>query len=75
MSEIDSGGPAFPSEQGETSKGWNQTYKSGMSKREWFAGMALQGLLANPSTILKQADIPELSFEYADAMIRAGKGE
>lgn len=75
MSEIDSGGPAFPSEQGETSKGWNQTYESGMSKREWFAGMALQGLLANPSTILKQADIPELSLEYADAMILAGKGK
>ena len=74
MSEID-GGPAFPSEQGETSKGWNQTYESGLTKREWFAGMALQGLLANPSTILKQADIPELSFEYADSMIRAGEGE
>ena len=74
MSESKDGGPAFPSEQGETSKGWNQTYESGLTKREWFAGMALQGLLANPSTILKQADIPELSFEYADAMIRAGKG-
>jgi hypothetical protein len=72
MSEID-GGPAFPSEQGETSKGWNQTYESGLTKREYFAAMALQGLLANPSTILKQADIPELSFEYADAMIRQGK--
>lgn len=75
MSEIEDGGPAFPSEQGETSKGWNQTYEAGLTKREWFAGMALQGLLANPSTILKQADIPELSFEYADSMIRAGKGE
>lgn len=73
MSESKDGGPAFPSEQGETSKGWNQTYESGLTKREWFAGMALQGLLANPSTILKQADIPELSFEYADAMIRQGK--
>ena len=75
MSESKDGGPAFPSEQGETSKGWNQTYESGLTKREYFAAMALQGLLANPSTILKQADIPELSFEYADAMIRAGKGE
>ena len=75
MSESKDGGPAFPSEQGETSKGWNQTYESGLTKREYFAAMALQGLLAYPSTILKQADIPELSFEYADAMIRAGKGE
>ncbi len=40
-----------------------------------FAGMAMHGLLANPSVILKQTDIPELSFEYADSMIRAGKGK
>ena len=70
MSEIDSGGPAFPMSHEQ-----KQTGVWGLTKREWFAGMALQGLLANPSTILKQADIPELSFEYADAMILAGKGE
>lgn len=70
MSEIDSGGKAYPSHgtMGEVTH-------EGMTLRQWFAAMALQGLLANPSTILKQADIPELSFEYADAMIRAGKGE
>lgn len=73
MSEIDSGGNAFPYcvWVGDHHNGHN----TGMSKREWYAGMALQGLLANPSVILKQTDIPELSFEYADAMIRAGKGE
>jgi len=77
MSEIDGGGPAFPLPvnadidcAGRFASGYG-----GISKREWFAGMALQGLLANPSMILKQADIPELSFEYADAMIRAEKGE
>jgi hypothetical protein len=70
MSEIDSGGKAYPSHgtMGEVTH-------EGMTLRQWFAAMALQGLLANPSTILKQADIPELSFEYADSMIRAGKGE
>jgi len=36
MSEINDGGPAFPGVTG-----------SGISKREWFAGMALQGLLDN----------------------------
>ncbi|MBK8871585.1 MAG: hypothetical protein IPN19_11235 [Elusimicrobia bacterium] len=79
MSEIDSGGPAFPSEQGETSKGWNQTYESGMSMREWFAGMALKGYLSNPSTTEHPAfDRLSLSVEcyaMADAMIRAGKVE
>lgn len=63
MSEIDDGGAAF-----------SRNAYAGMSLREWYAGMALQGLLANPSVILKQTDIPELSFEYADAVIRAGKG-
>lgn len=70
MSEISSGGPAFPMSHEQ-----KQTGVWGLTKREWYAGMALQGLLANPSTILKQADIPELSFEYADAMIKAGEGE
>lgn len=93
MSEID-GGPAFPSEQGETSKGWNQTYESGLTKREWFAGMALQGLLSDPSptsrgcaeavacrigtgeTISSFTEIvAKAAYHYADAMIRAGKGE
>ena len=73
MSEIDSGGAAFPTD-GESQVATHLWHFSGLTKREWFAGMALQGLLANPSTILKQADIPELSFEYADSMIRAGKG-
>ncbi len=82
MSEIDSGGNAFPRHEisgygriGDADHDLWERQKSGMSLREWYAGMALQGLLANPSTILKQADIPELSFEYADSMIRAGKGE
>ena len=77
MSEIDSGGPAFPSEQGETSKGWNQTYESGMSKREWFAGMALQVITKNISledfVSLKPQRLAEGAFKIADSMIRAGK--
>lgn len=74
MSEIDSGSSAFPVTPTDNSGQIGPT-EYGLTKREWFAGMALQGLLANPSVILKQTDIPELSFEYADAMIRAGKGE
>lgn len=70
MSEIEDGGSAFP-----LNAKTGDSYLPGLTKREWLAGMALQGLLANPSTILKQADIPELSFEYADAMLRVGEGE
>ena len=72
MSEIDDGGTAFPVEGGPNSQ---LISHYGLSKREWYAGMALQGLLANPPTILKQLRIPELCFEYADAMIRAEKEE
>lgn len=44
---IKYGGPAFPSQKSETQDGrWNQTYEPGMTLRDWFAGMALQGLLA-----------------------------
>ena len=42
MSEIDNGGPAFPHWDGPNGKCFG-----GLTKREWFAGMALQGLLAN----------------------------
>ena len=37
------GGPAFPSDEQEN-------YTGGMSLRDYFAGKALQGLLANPVT-------------------------
>lgn len=43
MSEIDDGGTAFPVEGGPNSQLISQY---GLSKREWFAGMALQGALS-----------------------------
>lgn len=58
MSDIDDGGPAFPCEQHETTEGtWNQTFESGMSLRDWFAGQALAGLYA--------AQIHGLNFDHA----------
>lgn len=74
MSEIKDGGSAFPGME-ENACGQETGWKQGMTLRQWFAGMALQGLLANPSPMLKNLDIPELAYEYADAMLRAGKGE
>ncbi len=41
MTMKDNGGPAFPCQQAETQDGcWNQTFDSGMSLRDWFAGQA-----------------------------------
>ncbi len=50
-SPINDGGPAFPSEQGHTPDlEWNQTFERGMTLRDWFAGQALSGILADPNT-------------------------
>lgn len=46
----------------------------GLTKREWFAGMALQGVLAGRKGIMITVQIAEQSFEIADAMIEASKG-
>ena len=47
MSEIDSGGPAFPVSPKKVEAGLVYMACDGLSKREWFDGMALQGLLDN----------------------------
>lgn len=69
MSEIDSGGPAFPMSYEQ-----KQTGVWGLTKREWFAGMALQSLVKFGGDVF-QDEIAKWAYVYADAMIRAGKGE
>lgn len=63
MSKIDDGGPASPQ--------INET--SGMTLREYFAGQALAGLLADPTVRGEglQKKVARLSFEIADAMLAA----
>jgi len=69
----DNGGPAFPVT--------NQTLvgMSGLTLRDWFAGMALQGALASPEepdgvTYHEKRDkICEICYNYADSMIAARK--
>ena len=74
MSEIDSGGKAFPSHgtMGEVTH-------EGMTLRQWFAGMALQVITKNISledfVSLQPQELADVAFKIADAMIRAGKGE
>lgn len=71
------GGPAFPAELvtervgGQITR-WS-TYK-GMSLRDWFAGMAMQGLLSNPAlvdVVTKDSEnwIASKARSQADAMI------
>ena len=61
------GGRAFPraAHPGVSEKDWG-----GMTLRDYFAGQALTGLLADP----KWTDVPhmsKLSYMFADAMIAA----
>ena len=74
MRNVDDGGPAFPFGQVSEATGQpiNGFFNPGMTLRDWFAGMALAGLLANPS--LGDDSAPTYAFFLADAMIAAGKG-
>lgn len=72
MSEIDSGGPAFPGSY--TGQNGEIRWSDGMSKREWYAGMALQGMLTN-SAVPPEEVLALWAYKISDAMIRAGKGE
>ena len=73
MSEIDSGGAAFPTD-GESQVATHLWHFSGLTKREWFAGMVLQGALSRGVEGVEVDRIASDSFLMADAMIRAGKG-
>lgn len=82
MSDIkNDGGPAFPApyDLHHTHTG-QPTGDSGMSLRDWFAGMALHGLLADGklTPAARQhgehgaiASISGVAFQFADAMLKA----
>ena len=47
----------------------NKTICHGLKKREQFAAMALQGLLANDAYVIKVENMVKNSVTYADALI------
>ena len=76
--KINDGGPAFPLQyEDRTTPGIRNTIVcDGISKRDWFAGMALQGMLSIPPTTQIGNEIhnnprrlSEWSYAQADAMI------
>ena len=73
--QIDDGGGAFP--VGYHPEG-NSADQPGMSLRDWFAGQALQGMMANPILLSADGEFRETNFamcyQCADAMIAARKG-
>lgn len=73
MTNKNTGGPAFPCETPVA--GGGTYYTSGLTIRDYFAGQALQGLLASdaqvPLPTIEEiaAHFAKIAFIYADAMI------
>jgi hypothetical protein len=68
MSEIDDGGPAFPTP--------SPTLPIGMSLRDYFAACALQGWAAGRNAAMDSTDprfVSQSCYLFADAMLRARK--
>jgi len=70
------GGPAFPSGEktwlGDAT-GWDKTEPifKGMSLRDWFAGMALQGIIAGSQGLeMSTQQFAEQAFKLSDAMMK-----
>lgn len=87
---VNDGGPAFPFGQVSEVTGApiNGYHNDGMSLRDYFAGMALQGGLASTETLQQGAMLVQQaggkitleqmlairSYAFADAMLEARKG-
>lgn len=69
---TDNNEPAFP--QTIDDMGTLRSVTQGLSKREWFAGMALQGILANPGYQgVKIKSLVKHCLMQADTMLKASK--
>lgn len=74
MSKINDGGPAFPGMErliGTFSGESVDNYYTGMTLRDWFAGMALSGLLTQGYDKFNPNEFSVQAYAYADAMINA----
>ena len=77
MSEkLKDGGPAFPLQESLWQNGMPFD-ANGLTKREWFAGMALQGYLAGRNAPfidghhIRKESVAIACYGYADAMLAA----
>ena len=74
MSKNDDGGPAFPGKarfgaNGEL-LGWHE--QGGMSRRDYFAGQAMVGMLGNSMyDANSSANVAQQAVVQADAMLKA----
>lgn len=75
---------AFPTDIEKQGLNGGITYEkaqTGLTKREWFAGMALIGICLNTKDIVELDKEPypkivsKMAYQLSDAMLAAGKGE
>lgn len=70
--------PAFPVADSHYANGQVQYGDNGMTKREYFAAMAMQGIMANPQGQiggLSSDAIAICATKYADALLAALEGK
>lgn len=70
--EIDDGGPVYPSGKAADHEHFERyALHTGVSLRDHFAGLAMQGLLASDTEFQTLSDsIAVLAYEQADEMIK-----
>ena len=65
---MDAGGPAFPS---SVDHGIDGEHYKGMDLRDWFAGQALAGFMANSKCEYSDPGAAKAAYALADAMLAA----
>ena len=84
MSKIDTGGMVYPSTTKEPKESetaiWNETvYENGITRRDWLAGLAMQGLLSKPSLLANKGEmlndevLAVAAYQCAAALIAEGR--
>lgn len=75
--KVEDGGRAFPfhelSQEEAAALGGVRAQHLGMSLRDWFAGQALGGMLADPATLAGCPKVAAAAYDYADAMLAERK--
>lgn len=61
--------PAYPRPHSEISMNRKEPAQAGLTKRELFAAMAMQGLMANPQHNHSAGEIASIAIVVADALL------
>ena len=67
MTNKHDGGPAFPVDPSIS------MHREGMSLRDYFAGLAMQGLIAGGAEFDEYTDYAKSAYLFADTMLEARK--